>query len=232
MRLNNYGLEHTLSFLTEWNYGLSDPPPSPLVRASFITSALIYMQDAPIDVATLYRADNVFGPDGATPDKTGQALIALGQLKSTPTRLAVVGADTDGFAIIAGRSRDGRLVRILLSNYQIPAELLGRRKGDDVLHVPPVFDVSLLSRRDVDYHDNGGFELAVEHLPNDRAYVIERCRITARDDFKPVRSVLPPGAALHLSEPLAPPGVELISIRALAPGEQPDLGSPSQCDAT
>ena len=231
MRLNNYGLGHTLSFLTEWNYGLSDPPPSPLVRASFITSALIYMQDAPIDAATLYRADNVFGPDGAAPDKTGQALIALGQMKSTPTRLQVTGADTDGFAIIAGRSRDGRLVRILLSNYQIPAELLGRRKGDDVLHVPPVFDVSLLSRRDINYHDNNGFDLAVEHLPNDRSYLVERCRITGRDDFKPVRSVLPPGAALHVSESLSPPGVELISIRALAPNEKPDLGNPSQCDA-
>jgi hypothetical protein len=122
-------------------------------------------------------------------------------------------------------------VRILLSNYQIPPELLGRRQGDDVLHVPPVFDVGLLSRRDINYHDNGGFELTVEHLPNDRPYLLERCRITARDDFKPVRSVVPPGAALQLSEPLAPPGVELISIRALAPDEKPDLGHPSQCDA-
>jgi xylan 1,4-beta-xylosidase len=232
MRLDNYGLGHTLSFLTEWNYGLSDPPPTPLVRASFITSALIYMQDAPIDAATLYRADNVFGLDGATPDKTGQALIALGQMQSTPTRLQVAGADADGFAVIAGRSRDGRLVRILLSNYQIPQELLGRRKGDDVLHVPPVFDVSLLARRDINYHDNGGFDLTIEHLPGDRAYLIERCRITARDDFEPIRSVLPPGAALQVSDPLAPPGVELISIRALAPDEKPDLGSPSQCDAS
>jgi hypothetical protein len=232
MRLNNYGLGHTLSFLTEWNYGLSDPPPAPLVRASFITSALIYMQDAPIDAATLYRADNVFGPDGATPDKTGQALIALGQMKSTPTRLQVVGADMDGFAIVAGRSHDGRLVRILLSNYQIPRELLGHRKGDDVLHVPPVFDVSLLSRRDVTYHDNGGFDLTVEHLPNDRSYVVEHCRITERDNFKPVRTVLPRDAALRVMGKLPPPGVELISIRALDPDEKPELGRPSQCGAS
>src|SRR5581483_1388853 len=126
-RLDRYGLTTTRSFLTEWNYGLSEPPPTPLVRASFVTSALIYMQDAPIDAATLYRADNVFGGDGATPDKTGQALIALGQMKSTPQRLQVTGADPDGFAVEAGRSPDGRVLRVLISNYQIPQQLLGHR---------------------------------------------------------------------------------------------------------
>ncbi|MGH8208672.1 MAG: GH39 family glycosyl hydrolase, partial [Steroidobacteraceae bacterium] len=206
-RLDRYGLTKTASFLTEWNYGLSDPPPSPLVRASFITSALIYMQDAPIDAATLYRADNVFGPDGATPDQTGQALIALGQMKSTPVRLAVVGADADGFAVEAGRSRDGRLLRVLISNYQIPAQLLGRRAGDDILHVPPVFDVRLLSRRDIVYRDNVGLDLTVEHLPPGRAHVLERCRITDRDDFKLMSTVIAPGKAVHLSEELPPPGV-------------------------
>jgi xylan 1,4-beta-xylosidase len=230
-RLNSHGLTGTRSFLTEWNYGLSDPPPTPLVRASFVTSALIYMQDAPIDAATLYRADNVFGSDGATPDKTGQALIALGQMKSTPARLPVVGADIDGFAILAGRSHDGRLVRILISNYQIPAELRGRRKGDDVLHVPPVFDVSLLSRRDIDYRDNGGFDLTVQHLPTDRSYVIERCRITEQDDFRPVRTAIAPGAAVHITEALPPPAVELITVRALDRQEKPRLGDSSQCDA-
>jgi xylan 1,4-beta-xylosidase len=228
-RLNSQGESQTKSFLTEWNYGLSDPPPTPLVRASFITSALIYMQDAPIDAATLYRADNVFGPDGNTPDKTGQALIALGQMKSTPARLQVVGADADGFAIIAGRSADGHLVRILISNYQIPPELLGRRKGDDILHVPPIFDVNLLPRRTIDYHDNGGFDLTVQHLATDRAYVMERCRITEKDDFKPVRTVIAPGVAVHLTEPLPPPGVELVTLRAVEPHQKPVLPNQSQC---
>jgi hypothetical protein len=190
------------------------------------------MQDAPIDAATLYRADNVFGSDGATPDKTGQALIALGQMKDTPARLKVDGADTDGFAVEAGRSGDGRLVRILISNYQIPAQLLGRRKGDDVLHVPPIFDVSLLSRRDVDYHDNGGFDLTVQNLPTDRSYVIERCRITAQDDFKPARTMIAPHAAVHITETLPPPAVELITVRALDPQEKPGAHGSPQCGAT
>lgn len=230
-RLDNFGLNKTQSFLTEWNYGLSDPPPSPLVRASFVTSALIYMLDAPIDAATLYRADNVFGTDGNTPDKTGQALIALGQLKSTPVRLQVTGADMDGFAVAAGRSQDGRVVKVLISNYQIPAELLGKRKGEDVLHVPPIFDVTLLSRRDVQYHDNSGFNLTIEHLAKDRSYVVEKCRITRKDDFKPTRTIVAPGAAVHVSEPLPPPGVELVTVRALESDKKPKPHASSECDA-
>jgi len=216
-RLDRHGLQVTKSFLTEWNYGLSDPPPTPLVRASFIISALIYMQDAPIDAATLYRADNVFGADGATPDKTGQALIALGQMKSTPNRVKVTGADLDGFAVEAGRSSDGRMLRVLISNYQIPAQFLGKRAGDDVLHVPNAFDVRLLSRRDVVYRHNAGFDLTIEHLPQDRTYVLERCRITDHDDFKLVSTVIPSGAAVHLSEALPPPGIELVTVREQAP---------------
>ena len=230
-RLDNLGLTHTQSFLTEWNYGLSDPPPSPLVRASFVTSALIYMLDAPIDAATLYRADNVFGADGNTPDKTGKALIALGALKSTPVRLQVTGADMDGFAVAAGRSPDGRVVKVLISNYQIPAELLGKRAGDDVLHVPPVFDVTLLSRRDIKYHNNDGFDLVIEHLPENRSYIVEKCRITRKDDFRPNRTIVAPGAAVHVRDVLPPPGVELVSVRALEPNEKPGPGTPSECDA-
>lgn len=230
-RLNNLGLQKTQSFLTEWNYGLSDPPPSPLVRASFVTSALIYMLDAPIDAATIYRTDNVFGADGNTPDKTGQALIALGQLKSTPVRLQVVGADMDGMAIVAGRSRDGRTVKVLISNYQIPAELLGSRKGDDVLHVPPIFDVTLLSRRDIQYHDNGGFDLTIEHLLKDRSYVVETCGITATDDFKGVRTIRAPGAAVHIRAALPPPGVELVTVRAVEPREKTELNATIECNA-
>ena len=136
-RLDQYGFKKTLSVLDEWNYGLLDPIPGDLQRAGFITSALVYMQDAPIDISALYRADNVFGKHGDTPDKTGQALIALGRMKDTPVRLAVHGADLDGFAVQSGRSKDGKTVQVLISNYQIPAEFLGPRNGENVLVSAP-----------------------------------------------------------------------------------------------
>ena len=212
-RLDTHGLNHTRSMLTEWNYGLSDQPPASEQRAAFITSALIYMQDAPIDAAMLYRADSVFGEDGATADKTGQALIALGSMKDAPVRLRVTGADQNGFAIQAGRSIDGRLVRILVSNYQIPSQFLGPRTADDVLHVPPVFDVRLLARRSVSYRNNTGFDLTVERLPGSHHWTVERCRISASEDFGQNATSQVSGP-LHVQESLPPPGVELITLRA------------------
>jgi len=214
-RLDKHGFARTRSMVTEWNYGLMDPMPSAVQRASFITAALIYMQDAPIDGATLYRADSVFGADGATPDKTGQALIALGRLKDTPLRLKARGADLDGFAVEAARSADGRTVQILLSNYQIPSEFLGPRAADDVLHVPPVFDVRLLARRSISYRNNSGYDLTIDHLPADRRYRVERCRISAAQDFTSLGTTLHDGGPIHLQDELPPPGIELVTIRAL-----------------
>lgn len=230
-RLDKSGHPQTLSLLTEWNYGLSDPPPVPLVRAAFVASAMIYMQDAPIDAATLYRADNVFGPDGATPDKTGQALIALGMMKSTPVRLATTGGDTDGFAVEAGRSRDGRVIRILVSNYQIPEQFNGPRQGDNVLHVGKEFDVALLARRSVHYGENGGFDLTVGPLAADRAYLIERCRVTQNDNFQRVATVIDPGHPVRIQSRLPPPGVELVTVSPMETGSQPNLSVASHCGA-
>jgi hypothetical protein len=214
-RLDKHGFSRTRSMVTEWNYGLLDPMPTAMQRASFITAALIYMQDAPIDAATLYRADSVFGADGATPDKTGQALIALGRLKDTPLRLRVKGADLNGFAVEAVRSADGRTVQILLSNYQIPREFLGPRATDDVLHVPPAFDVRLLARRSIAYRNNSGYDLTIDHLPANRRYSVERCRISASHDFTSLGTTIHSSAPLRLQDELPPPGVELVTIRAI-----------------
>jgi xylan 1,4-beta-xylosidase len=214
-RLDKHNFSKTASMVTEWNYGLADPPPPPSQRASFITAAIIYMQDAPINAATLYRGDSVFGTDGATPDKTGQALIALGRLKDTPIRLNVKGADLNGFAVAAGRSADFRLVQVLISNYQIPAEFIGPRAADDVLHVPPVFDVRLLARRSIAYRNNSGYDLTIDHLPANRRYAVERYRISATEDFKRSATGIYATGTVHLREPLSPPSIELVTLRAV-----------------
>lgn len=213
-RLDKHGLQTTQSFLTEWNYGLAMPPPPPLVRGAFVTSALVYMQDAPIDAATLYRADNVFGADGATPDATGRALIALGEMKTTPVRLRVSGADLNGLAVVAGRSLDRRMVRILVSNYQIPAQFRGPRGNDDTLHVPPVFDVKLLPRRSVEYSHNAGVALTIDNLGPRHRYVVERCRISKAGGCTSANTVTDARGTLYIRSDLAPPDVELVTLRS------------------
>jgi hypothetical protein len=215
--------------VTEWNYGLKDPMPSPVQRATFITAAIIYMQDAPIDAATLYRADSLFGSDGATPDKTGQALIALGRLKDTPERLKVKGADLNGFAVEAARSTDGHIIQVLLSNYQIPSEDLGPRPADDVLHVPPVFDVRLLARRSISYHNNRGYDLTIDHLPADRRYAVERCRISAAHDFTSLGSEIHSERPLRVREELPPPGIELVTVHEI---QDDTITRDDRCGAT
>ncbi len=229
-RLDQNGLQGTESILSEWNYGLSDTPPAPLVRASFIVSSLIYMQDAPIDAATLYRADNVFGADGVSPDKTGQALIALGRMKATPLRLKTQGADSSGFAVQAGRSEDGKVVQVLISNYQIPAAQLGPRRADDVLHVPPIFDVRLLPRRSLVYRNNAGFDLAIERLSPGQPYVVARCLISAEGDFSSESTTVQAGPTVTVRDSLPPPGIELVTVRMAAPGAE-HAGSPPNSGA-
>lgn len=55
------------------------------------------------------------------------------------------------------------------------------------------------------------------------------CRIADEDDFQLVSTVIVPGQPLHLRESLPPPGVELITVRELAPGEK--APATAQCNA-
>jgi hypothetical protein len=213
-RLDQYGFKKALSVLDEWNYGLMDPVPGDLQRASFVTSALVYMQDAPIDLSALYRADNVFGKDGTTPDKTGQALIALGRMKDTPLRLPVDGADVDGFAVQSGRSKDGKTLQVLISNYQIPSEFIGPRKGEDVLRVGTQFDVKLLTRRSVTYRDNAGYDLTIDNLDAKRTYTVERYRISQSNNLTLLDSSEQSGPRIRLHAELPPPAIELVVLKS------------------
>ena len=42
-------------------------------------------------------------------------------MRKTPERIAATGGDDEGFAVLAGKSADGKTVQILISNYQVPA---------------------------------------------------------------------------------------------------------------
>lgn len=211
--LDSYGFQSTQSILDEWNYDFrTRRDAKPMDHASFVVSSLIYMQDGDIDQEALYRADREFGPEGSTPTKTGQGLIAVGRLADTPVRLQVSGGDTNGFAVQAGRSEDGRKVQILISNYEIPPELRGPRESDDVMHEKGLFDLKLLPRRTVNYDANGGYDLQVKGLDPDGKYSIECFRLTEGMDFSSLDRQENQGPQVRLQAELPPPSIELIVI--------------------
>jgi xylan 1,4-beta-xylosidase len=211
-RLDQHGFKKALSMLNEWNYGLLEPMPGDLQRAAFITSTLLYMQDAPIDISALYRADNVFGPKGVTPHKTGHALIAMGRMQETPVRLAAQGADNNGFAVQAGRTKKGDRLHVLISNYEIPKDFLGPRKGPNALTIGNEFSVALLERRSLSYERNRGYSLAIDKLPAGQEYTVQRYRISAQDNLSLIDTSVQSGPRIQLDATLPPPAIELVVL--------------------
>ena len=211
--LDRYGFRKTISSLDEWNASLMQGMRNTDAReAAFIASSVIYMQDAPIDQEAFYRADGDFGADGKTPNKPGQALIALGRMSRTPLRLAASGGDLDGLAMEAGVSRDGGTVQVLISNYEIPQSDRGPRGGPDVLRVPGLFEMTLPARRSVSYGRNQGYDLVIRGLRRS-SYTIERYRVSDDHDFNLVDRRRSHGPIVHVSAALGPPAVELIVVK-------------------
>lgn len=200
-RLDRFGLRNTLSVLDEWNYGLTYPLPSDLERAAFVASSLIGMAHAPIDLAALYRADNLFGLDGATPNKTGAALIALGRMKDTrielPLAVQPAGAGPCGFAAEAARSGDGRRVQVIVSNYAVPRR--ARHLGS--------------GRAAVGCRAIRGYDLTIAHLEPGARYQIEREAISPTATLEPVERTTELGPTLRVRADLPAPGIELVVIR-------------------
>jgi xylan 1,4-beta-xylosidase len=211
--LDSYGFTKTLSVLDEWNSGMRGQPASSAQRAGFVASALVYMQDAPIDLEMFYRADGQFGKDGKSPTKTGQVLIAFGRMADTPNKLRASGGDTVGFAVEAGRSADGRTVQVLISNYEIPSDWRKPRSGPDLMHEDDLFDLKLLPRREVSYANNRGYRLRVTGLLPHAEYEVERYRLTDNQDFALLDRTRQRGSEVSLSAELPPPSVELIVLR-------------------
>src|SRR5690348_11406723 len=124
---------------------------------------------APPSRATYCRndADNgtgfaLAGNDG-TLTKAGNAFKAVGSLRRTPLRVAATGGDDQGFSVLAGRS--WRRVRVLISNYEIPAADQGPLPfPDNLFAIPGIATFTILDRRPVTYTDNGGYDLTVRGL--------------------------------------------------------------------
>ncbi len=227
--LDSHGYPKAESILSEWNLtpDFTDHEKARLQgmeNAAFIGAVLSYFQDAPIDRAMFYRGDaawmGLFGLDGQY-FKTAYAFKAMGEMQDTPERLSVAGADTFGFATIAGRSADGNTVQVLISNYAIPAGFkpeMMRMPPDLLKELPSLPDFSkfklLPPRTDIVYRDNAGYNLTINNLPWGKGpFSLKRYRISKTQNLDLVEERSSEGGSLEMSNSLAPDALELIVLQ-------------------
>ncbi len=225
--LDAKGFSKAESILSEWNLSadFTDVEKETLQgtdNAAYIGAVMIYLQDSAVDRAEFYRGDatwmGLFSPQREY-YKTAYAYKAMASMLGTPQRLDLNGRDTMGFAALAGRSLDGKTVQIFISNYQVPPDY----KGHAMVPPPAVqkmmaVDFSkfkMLPRRtDLRYENNSGYALTVDHLPwGNTAFSVQRFRLTASQNLSLVEETTGGGGKLMLSNPLPPPGLELIVLK-------------------
>jgi xylan 1,4-beta-xylosidase len=210
--LDARGFGSAKNVLDEWNADPAEQDLSSAARAAFAASSLIYMLGGPVDAQTFHRVVAPISAAGGAAggaargaaDAVGSALGAFGALKSTPVLIRTTGGDDAGFAIVAGRSQDKRVVQILISNYQIAAKYLHPRDN---------WDTSLPERRTLQYADNGGYDATVS-LPGAGKYLVKRYRLTDSSTFALLDQRIETGPSIRLQAALPPPAVELIVISA------------------
>ncbi len=206
--LDAHGFPKAESILSEWNLSsdcFSEKGRAELEsmhNAAFIGAALSYFQDAPLDYAMYYRGDaapwvGLFDLQGRY-FKTAYAFKAMGKMLDTPMRLAVEGTDTLGFAALAGRSADGKTVQLFISNYAISPAF--KRKHPS-------------GRTNIVYHDNSGYNLAVNNLPWGKgAFRLKRYRISKTQNLELVEEKSESGGSLKLSNSFPTDTVDLIVL--------------------
>jgi hypothetical protein len=136
--LDKYGFSKVENVLDEWNYSppggwdLKNPKGrrhtfgeqmGGLPGAVFDASVLIYLQDTTVGVADYYTGTHMwwglFDEYGA-PRKAYFTFKAFKLLLDTPQRVSTSGSGQDGFAVIAGLSKDKSEATILISNFRMP----------------------------------------------------------------------------------------------------------------
>src|ERR1017187_9384485 len=139
--LDAYGFTKAESILSEWNLSadFSDKEKDELQGmhdAAFVGAVMSYFQDSPLDQAMFYRGDaawmGLFDLKGEY-FKPAYAFNAMGKMLDTPFRLAVEGVDTFGLAALAGRSADGKVIQLLITNYAIRPDKMAK-----TMQAPPV----------------------------------------------------------------------------------------------
>jgi hypothetical protein len=224
--LDAKGFKNSESILSEWNLSADFTDAERKVlrgaeNAAYVASVLIYLQDSTINRAEFYRGDaawmGLFDQQRSF-FKPAYSYEAAADMLNTPERLEVTGADTFGFAALAGRSTDGSTVQILISNYQIPPGfkpyMMAPPPDVQKLIQLDFSKVKLLPRRTAVPQNDPAYSLTVDHLPWGGAkFTIKRYRIGNADDLKLVGKGKGKGSKVEISNLLPPPGVELIVLK-------------------
>lgn len=210
--LDANGLKKTESHVNEWNINLTRGKTGPQHQASmesaaFTACALVYLQDSAVDLSYYYAGNagsmGSFEPDGSY-RKKAYALKATGAMLDTPQRLAVQGGDTEGFAVLAGRSPDGRTVQVLIANYAIQQPQEPPKQS-----APP--GSHGLERRKLRQGGIESYSLKLVKLPwGHKPFTVKRYRLDASHDFALTEEREVEGGTLEIRQPLSPPAIELI----------------------
>lgn len=209
--LDSYGMKSTELHLNEWNYSLFATPAED-AHAAFVATALIYMQEAPIDRACCYMRTQPLIADTGALTKGGCAMQAVGSLKGL-LKLTTSGQDQHGFAVLAGCATDAKAVRVLVSNYEIPAADLGPLTGGNDEVVPGVGTLTLLDRQTITYQNNAGYAVTVNNLPwGSAASTVQQFRIDASNNLALVGTSQHSGSSIAINAALPAPGVDLLVI--------------------
>ena len=134
--LDSHGFAKTESWLDEWNFlpakdwaplmGQSAPEARQRAYeaiagasgAAFLVSALVELQDAPLDMACFYRGDagpwGLFSEQGV-PNAAYEGMLAFSRLKDTPHRAQATGADTR-MSVWAGWAEDKKAASLLMAS--------------------------------------------------------------------------------------------------------------------
>jgi hypothetical protein len=231
--LDNKGFTKVESILSEWNLSADftkdeEPELSSMENAAFVGSVLMNLQDSQVDFAHFYRGDTLwmglFNNDGSY-RKPAYAFRAAGMMLDTPDRLDAFGGDTYGFNVLAGRSKSSKRVQILIDNYQIPAQhtppilrMMQKMKDqgtgmDTGTNIDPSTFKFPPIRTGINYSNNKGYSLTVTNLPwGNHPFTIKRYRLTKTEDFALIDQGKGEGGKATLSNPLPPPGMELIVL--------------------
>lgn len=214
--LDTYGFRDTESHLNEWNY-LPGNTWAPVDRtataetrqrfydemsgpagAAFAVTALLELQDAPLDMANFFHGElggfGLFSEQGA-PRKIWQGFRAFRSLLETPRRVETRGSVSGKLAMAAGVSPDGRTATLLISNFA---------------------------------DSRAEFEITWKGLDWPAGVTAEIRTVSGRGNFSDTRleSLAPGTAALHL--PLPAPALAVVRLRPADEPRSPAPGAPSK----